>query len=132
MTLLYRSYKFMGYYVAYPLIVKVVATVTVTVLGPGTGADVIEGTTVDVGGSLTSLVKSPEGIGSLGSCDTEDTAAVAFAGREVSMVAVRIGADEAKPPDSVVGIGEPTSLVFRPEGTGILGSCDAEDTTAVG
>lgn len=118
---------------AYPLTVTVVATVTVTVLGLRTGADVIEdGATVDVDGSLTSLVKSPEGIGSLGSCDTEDTAAVTFAGREVSMVAVGIGADEAKDPDSVVGVGELTSLVCRPEGTGILGSCDAKDTAAVG
>lgn len=68
----------------------------VTVLGPGTGADVIEdNATVDVGRNPISLVKSPDGMGSLGSCDTKDTAVVVFAGREVSMVAVETGADEA-------------------------------------
>lgn len=102
-----------------------VATVTVTLLGPGTGADVIEGgSTIDVGRNPTSLVVSPEGTGNLGSCDIEDTASVVSAGREVSIVAV--GAEDAYSPACVVG--ETASLVVSPEGTGILGSCDAEDT----
>lgn len=111
MTLFYRSYKFMRYRPVYPLTVTVVATVTVTLLGLGTGADVIEGdATVDVEGT--------------GSCDT---AAVVFAGRDVSIIAVGTREEEAYSPACVVG--ETTSLVVSPEGTGNLGSCD---TAAVG
>lgn len=119
----------MKYRVVYPLTVIVVATVTVTLLGLGTGADVIEGdSTIDVGRNPASLVVSPEGTGNLGSCDIEGTASVVLAGGEVSIVAV--GAEDAYSPACVVG--ETASLVVSPEGTGNLGSCDAEDMAAVG
>lgn len=114
----------MRYCIVYPLTVIVVATVTVTLLGPGTGADVIEGdATVDP----TSLDESPEGTGSVGSCDT---AGVVFEGIGISIVAIGTREEEAYPPACVVG--ETTSLVVSPEGIGNLGSCDTEDTAAVG